>query len=161
MGMAADGVMHIKDDGPYPDQSSIVQAVASDSGPIDLTEQYRLGALRQVCAKFMGGPPEGERAAVYLRASPSDRISPRTPPLLLIYGVDDDQVPVEAADRFVLAPGRAGLKDVSYYRLAHVGHCPHSLLRVAGLRPVVNEFFLRTLMHTGPGPSVKRRDGSP
>ena len=53
------------------------------------------------------------------------------PPLLLIYGVDDAQVPVETADRFVLALGRAGLKDVSYYRLAHVDHCPYSLIRVS------------------------------
>jgi len=120
----------------------------SDSGPIDLIDQYRDGGIRQVCAQFMGGPPEGERAAAYRRASPADQISPQTPPLLLIYGVEDTQVPVDTADRFVLALGRAGLKDVSYYRLAHVDHCPHSLIRVPVMRPVVNEFFLRTLMHT-------------
>jgi hypothetical protein len=62
------------------------------------------------------------------------------------YGVDDAQVPVETADRFVLALGRAGLKGVSYHRLAHVDHCPYSLIRVPTLRPVVNEFFLRTLV---------------
>jgi acetyl esterase/lipase len=148
MGMAGKVAQRTKADGLYQDQSSIVQAIASDSGPIDLADQYRRGALRQVCAKFMGGPPDGERAAIYRRASPSDQISPRTPPLLLIYGVDDDQVPVESADRFVLALGQSGLKDVSYYRLAHVGHCPHSLIRVPGMRAVVNEFFVRTLMHT-------------
>jgi dipeptidyl aminopeptidase/acylaminoacyl peptidase len=65
--------------------------------------------------------------------------------LLLLYGVEDAQVPVETADRFVLALGRAGLKDVSYYRLAHVDHCPYSLVRVLTLRTVVEEFFLRTL----------------
>jgi acetyl esterase/lipase len=148
-------------DGPYPDQSSAVQAVASDSGPIDLTEQYRLGALRQVCVQFMGGPPEGARAAAYKRASPSDQISPRMPALLLMYGVDDNQVPVETADRFVLSLGRAGLKDVSYYRLARVGHCPHSLIRLASLRPVVTEFFVRTLMHGELAPSVTQRRTSP
>ncbi len=138
---------HLEGDGPYQDQSSLVQAVVSDSGPIDLVEQYRLGALRQVCARFMGGPPEGGRAATYRRASPAEQISPATPPLLLIYGVEDNQVPVETADRFVLALGRAGRKDVSYYRLAHVDHCPYSLIRVPTLRPVVDQFFLRTLMH--------------
>ena len=66
--------------------------------------------------------------------------------MLLIYGVDDAQVPVETADRFVSALGRAGRKDVSYIRLAHVDQCPYSLIRVAALRPVVNEFFVRTLM---------------
>jgi hypothetical protein len=64
----------------------------------------------------------------------------------LIYGVDDGQVPVETADRFVLSLGRAGVKDVTYIRLAGVDHCPHSLIRVPVLRPIVNEFFLRTLM---------------
>jgi acetyl esterase/lipase len=136
----------LEGDGPYQDQSSHVQAIVSDSGPIDLTEQYRSGVLREVCSRFMGGPPEGKRANMYRRASPAEHISRETPPLLLIYGVDDAQVPVETADRFVLALGRAGLKDVSYHRLARVDHCPYSLIRVASLRPVVNEFFLRTLM---------------
>jgi acetyl esterase/lipase len=133
-------------DRPYPEQSSLVQAVASDSGPIDLLDQYRHGALREVCRRFMGGPPEGERAAAYREASPAEQITPETPPLLLIYGVEDSQVPVESADRFVLALARAGLRDVTYVRLARVDHCPHSLARVPSLRAVVNEFFVRTLM---------------
>ena len=37
------------------------------------------------------------------------------------------------------------MKDVSYYRLAKVYHCPYSLIRVPVLRWVVDEFFLRTL----------------
>jgi acetyl esterase/lipase len=137
---------HLEGDGPHQDQSSLVQAVVSDSGPIDLVDQHRRGALRQVVERFMGGPPDGDRAAAYRTASPSDRINPRIPPLLLIYGVEDGQVPAETADRFVLALGRAGLKDVSYHRLAHIDHCPYSLIRVPTLRPVVDAFFLRTLM---------------
>jgi acetyl esterase/lipase len=137
---------HLEGDGPYQDRSSLVQAVLSDSGPIDLVEQYRHGTLRRVCERFMGGPPDGDRAAAYRRASLADQINPRVPPLLLIYGVDDGQVPVETADRFVLALGRAGLKDVSYHRLARVDHCPYSIARVPNLRPVVDAFFLRTLM---------------
>jgi acetyl esterase/lipase len=139
---------HLEGDGPYQDRSSLVQAVVSYSGPIDLVEQYRHGTLRRVCERFMGGPPDGDRAAAYRRASPADQINPRIPPLLLIYGVDDGQVPVETADRFVLALGKAGLKDVSYHRLARVDHCPYSIARVPGLRPVVDAFFLRTLMPT-------------
>ncbi len=143
----ADAKASARGDEPFADQSSLVQAVVSDSGPTDLIEQYRSGLLRQVCSRFMGGPPDGERAAAYKRASPSERISnsARIPPLLLIYGVDDAQVPVETADQFVLALGKAGAKDVSYYRLAKVDHCPYSLIRVPMLRPVVDEFFGRTL----------------
>jgi acetyl esterase/lipase len=136
----------LEGDGPFPEQSSQVQAVVSDSGPIDLVDQHQLGALREVCSRFMGGPPEGKRFATYKQASPIELINPAIPPLLLIYGVDDAQVPIETADRFVLALGRAGCKSVSYYRLAGVDHCPHSLVRVPRLRGVVNEFFVHSLM---------------
>jgi acetyl esterase/lipase len=133
-------------EGPFQDQSSSVQAVASDSGPIDLIEQHQSGILREVCARFMGGPPEGERVSAYKSASPINQISARVPPLLLIYGVDDSQVPVETADEFVLALGKQGLKDIRYHRLAKVDHCPFSIVCVAALRPSVDEFFLRRLM---------------
>ena len=147
-------------DGPHQEESSLVQAVVSDSGPIDLLYQHQQGALRQVVDKFLGGPPEGERAAVYKHASPIHQISPDTAPLLLIYGGADAQVPVETADDFVAALGRAGLKDVSYHRLAYVDHCPHSLVRVASLPPAVNEFFLRTLLHSETAQQIKRRTDS-
>jgi acetyl esterase/lipase len=150
----------LEGDGPYQQESSRVQAVVSDSGPVDLLYQYEHDQLRRVVGRFLGGPPEGKRAAVYRRASPFHQITPDTPPLLLIYGGADAQVPVETADQFVVALGRVGLKDVSYYRLAYVDHCPHSLVRVLGLRPVVAEFFLRTLMHPETAGQIKRRVGS-
>jgi dipeptidyl aminopeptidase/acylaminoacyl peptidase len=141
----ADDAAAPEKDAPWPNQSSLVQAAVSDSGPVDLIAQYEQGTLRTVVSKFLGGPPEGVRNALYEQASPIKRIGKSTPPLLLIYGVDDNQVPVETADRFVLALGQAGVKDVSYHRLAATGHCPHSLVRVEWLRPVVNEFFVRML----------------
>ena len=147
----------LEGDGPYPNESSLVQAVASDSGPIDLLYQYRQDQLRRVVGQFLGGPPEGERVAAYRQASPGNWITPKTPPLLLIYGGADAQVPVETADQFVAALGRAGPKDVSYYRLAYVDHCPHSLVRLPGLQPVVNEFFVRTLLHPETAQQIKRR----
>jgi acetyl esterase/lipase len=147
-------------DGPHRGHSGRVQAVASDSGPVDLLAQYRRDRLRGAVARFMGGPPEGRRLAAYERASPIHRITPEAPPLLLIYGAADAQVPVETADRFVVALGRAGLEDVSYHRLARVGHCPHSLARVPGLRPVVAEFFTRTLGPAEAAPPVERPSGT-
>jgi hypothetical protein len=60
----------------------------------------------------------------------------------------------------VVALGRAGPKDVSYLRLAYVDHCPHSLVRLASLRPVVTEFFDRTLLHPETARQVKRRTDS-
>jgi acetyl esterase/lipase len=150
----------LEGDGPYQDQSSGVQAAVSDSGPLDLLYQYRHQRLKGVVSQFMGGPPEGERTAAYKRASPMLQIGPDTPPLLLLYGGADDQVPIETADEFVFALGRAGLKDVSYHRLAYVYHCPHSLVRVPALKQVVNDFFLRTLMHPENAQQILRRVGS-
>lgn len=151
----------LEGDGPHQEQSSLVQAVVSDSGPLDLLQQHRHGTLRRAVELFLGGPPEGGRSALYKQASPVHQITARTPPLLLIYGGADEQVPVETADQFVLALGRASLKDVSYHRLAYVDHCPHSLVRLPGLEKVVNEFFLRTLMHPETAQQVRRRGAGP
>ena len=136
---------NLEGDGPYQDYSSVVQSVASDSGPIDLLYQYEHNQIRSAIGQFLRGAPRDARIADYEAASPINHISPRTPPLLLIYGGADTQVGVETADRFVIALHQAGLKDVSYHRLGTVDHCPHSLVRVPWLVPTVNEFFLRTL----------------
>ncbi len=140
-----DASAKLEGDGPYLEQSSLVQAVVSDSGPIDLLHQYEHDQVRSVIGKFLGGPPEGERIADYKLASPINFISSKTPPILLIYGVADEQVGVETADQFVVALNKAGRQDVSYIRLAEVGHCPYSLKGVDLVPPVVNDFFARTL----------------
>jgi dipeptidyl aminopeptidase/acylaminoacyl peptidase len=135
----------IEADAPYRDQSSLVQAVVSDSGPLDLLYQHQHARLRTVVEEFMGRPPDGPADAPYKLASPSSHVSAKAPPLMLIYGEADGQVPVETADEFVVALDRARLKEVSYHRLGGVDHCPHSLIRVSWLVPAVNEFFQRTL----------------
>jgi acetyl esterase/lipase len=130
---------------PLADRSGTVQAVVSDSGPIDLVYPYQQNQLRGVVEKFMGGPLDDARAATYKRASPSSYVSGRSPPLLLIYGEDDTQVSANTADRFVAALSSAGHKNVSYFRLAGVDHCPHSLIRVGFLHSVVDDFFVWAL----------------
>lgn len=122
-----------------------VQAAVSDSGPVDLVEQHRHGTLRGVVELFLGGPLTDDRRPAYLAASPSEHITRDTPPLLLIYGTADEQVPVASADDFVRRLEQAGAPDVTYLRLAKVGHCPHSIQRVDWLPGVVERFFERTL----------------
>src|SRR5437660_953346 len=70
----------LEGDGPHQGESSLVQAVVSDSGPIDLLYQYQHDQLRQVVGQFLGGPPDEKRGASYRRASPIDHISKDTPP---------------------------------------------------------------------------------
>src|SRR5262245_37944403 len=138
------------DDGPYQDESSAVQAVVSDSGPIDLVHQFHHQQVHTVIDKLMGGPPEEVRLTTYKQASPASYVSAKMPQLLLIYGEADSQVGVETSDTFAEALQKAGLKDVSYLRLGKVDHCPHSLIRVPWLVPAVNEFFVRTLTTKSP-----------
>src|SRR5262245_3743148 len=45
--------------GPYQQESSMVQAAVTDSGPVDLFDRYQRAALPTALLKFMGGPPEG------------------------------------------------------------------------------------------------------
>jgi len=140
------------------DAASRVQAAVSDSGPLDLKFQHESGALRGIVHQFVGGPPEGDRLKLYGQASPSEQIGKDTPPLLLIYGVSDGQVPIETADAFVAALGRARLEDVTYHRLAYVDHCPHSLIRVPEMKAAVDQFFVRTLLHPETAKKVRRRE---
>jgi dipeptidyl aminopeptidase/acylaminoacyl peptidase len=95
----------------------------------------------------MGGPPTDDRRAAYLAASPRAHITRDTPPVLLIYGTADEQVPVASADDFVRKLEETGAPDVTYLRLAKVGHCPHSIQRVDWLPGVVTQFFQRSLGH--------------
>jgi acetyl esterase/lipase len=135
----------LEGDGSHLDQSSLVQSVVSDSGPIDLVHQVHHDQVKYAIIPFLGGEPTGERLDAYRKATPTTYISSKTPPLLLIYGVTDEQVGVETSDQFVVALDQSGLKDVTYLRLAQVGHCPYSLKRISIVPPIVNEFFVRTL----------------
>ncbi|MES1213537.1 MAG: alpha/beta hydrolase [Singulisphaera sp.] len=128
-----------------PNISCRVQCAASDSGPLDLARQFRQDQLRTVIMKFLGGPPESDRRRLYDEASPTTYISRSLPPLMLIYGETDEQVDVRTADDFVASLSRAGHKDVTYLRLAGVGHCPHSLVRVPFTDAAVRSFFVRSL----------------
>lgn len=136
------------DGAPYAEQSSRVQAAASDSGPLDLVAGHEQNRLRGVIEKFMSGPPALVRLPEYRQASPAMYVHEKTPPLLLIYGEADGQVNVSDADQFVAALARAGNREVSYIRLAGVDHCPHSLVRIPYLQQVVEDFFLRALRRT-------------
>ncbi len=130
---------------PYMAESSRVQAAASDSGPVDLLYQHEHNELRGVVEKFLGGAPTSNRGALYREASPVSYVSAKLPPLLLIYGETDEQVSVQRVDAMVADLSRQGARDLTYIRLANVGHCPHSLKRIGFLPRVVSAFFARTL----------------
>ena len=133
-------------DGPYQGQSSVVQAVVSDSGPVDLDfRKPGNNGLARVIAQLLAGPPDALTDRIR-KASPANYVEGAVPPLLLIYGTADTQVTVGPVDEFVLALQKAGLRDLTYLRLGLVAHCPYSLVQIERLYPIVDDFFIRTLM---------------
>jgi len=96
-------------------------------------------------SEFLAGPQETVAERI-LKASPASYIDKTVPPLLLIYGTADTQVTVGPVDQFVVALQKVGLQDLTYIRLGLVDHCPYSLRKVESLYPIVNDFFIRTLM---------------
>src|SRR5579862_2943045 len=71
--------------GPLASESSRVQSVVSDSGPLDLLADRDNSTIKGVIERFMGGPPDATRRADYERASPINHLTGKVPPLMLIY----------------------------------------------------------------------------
>ena len=63
-------------DRSFPEHSSRVQAVVSDSGPLDLIYQYQHEQLKEVVRRFMGGPLGSLKTALYKKASPAYQLRP-------------------------------------------------------------------------------------
>jgi acetyl esterase/lipase len=84
--------------GDHDDVSSVVQAAVSFQGPMNLETilvqktPTGMGKHRVPVELLLGGPPE-KRAALAIKASPVGHVRRDSPPLLLVYGGADDQVP--------------------------------------------------------------------
>jgi acetyl esterase/lipase len=131
-------------EGPYLDQSSMVQAVVSDAGPVDLDSFYRFIKDKRIVVQFLSGPKETFSDRLK-KASPITYVSSCVPPLMILQGCADPYVSPEETDRFVAKLQKVGAPDLTYLRLGKVGHCPHSIVRVPYLQEAVVDFFTRTL----------------
>ena len=81
----------------YADYSSGVQAVVSSGGPTELKSQYNTDADEsQAIAAFIGGSPQ-QMPVEYDRASPVSYVHRDSPPILIIHGDLDKDVPIEQA----------------------------------------------------------------
>lgn len=136
----------------------MAHCAVSDSGPTTI-DPPALPVLNRAVTSFLKGP-EATLAERVRRGSPINYVTARTPPLLLLYGAADDQVPIGEVDNFVGATWRAGLQDVTYIRLAAVGHCPYLLQKVEFVPPIVTAFLRRTLAN-GDKQSSKDRPIAP
>lgn len=114
--------------GDHPDQSSAVQAIVSFFGASNLTTilaqstphgvSVRVPALRAL----LGALPD-ENVALARLASPVFHVDESDPPLLLLHGDQDPQMPINQSHELVGAYERVGLKApfVVVYGAGHGG----------------------------------------
>ena len=99
--------------GDHVDTSSAVHALVSFQGPMNLATMLAQptprgkGKHRVAVELLLGGPPE-ERQALAFVASPVSHVRHDAPPILLVYGADDDQVPQQQGREMADAYARQG-----------------------------------------------------
>ena len=134
----------LEGDGPYEDQSSLLQAVCASATPTDFVnwgEKGPEGFNRP--GSLLDGPASSIKKRA-IAASPITYVHKDAPPFLLIQSADDKVVPVEQGDTFVKALKKAGAKDVTYLRYEDGGHGSFTRHRDE-TEPAMEDFFARTL----------------
>lgn len=130
----------LEGDGPFQEQSSLLQAVCASATPAD----FRLfGGGRAANSGLIAGD-EATLEARARQASPITYVAADAPPFLLIHGTADTTVNVKHGDSFAAALKAAGAKDVTYLRIDGSGHGVFNE-HAAQTGPAMAEFFKRTL----------------
>lgn len=137
----------LEGDGPYQDQSSLVQAVCCSATPTDFSNWgARGGSTRAKSSRgpsLLSGPAEtlDERRK---KASPISYVSPNAPPFLIIHGTADTTVPFSQGENFATALKAAGAQDVTFLKYEGAGHGVFGQQRNETY-PAMEKFFARTL----------------
>ena len=137
--------------GGWPGVSSRLQAVASYCGVSDLTAPFPAATVPFLVE--LVGPPVADEAPKYARASPVSYVTPGDPPLLLVHGLDDVDVPFDQSQRMADAYRQAGL-TVALVPVEHAGHefVPSGLVPISPSLDVIHQettaFFRRYLTPT-------------
>ena len=112
----------LEGDGPFQDQSSLVQAVCASATPTNfLLFDNRRKSQRTKPGELFAGPTETveDRGR---RASPSTYVAADAPPFLLVHGTADTTVNIKHSDTFHAALKKAGAKNLEYIRVVGAGH---------------------------------------
>jgi len=135
----------LEGDGPFQEQSSLVQAVCCSATPTDFTDWG--GRSFRGESTFLAGPAEslGERKK---KASPVSHVRPDAPPFLVIHGTADATVPFSQAEKFVEALKKAGAQDVTFKKYDGAGHGVFEQ-NSPETYPLMEAFFARTLKLPG------------
>jgi acetyl esterase/lipase len=125
-------------DGPYRDQSSLLQAVCASATPTDF---LLFGSRRSEDGKRRPGSVPTDLKKI---CSPITHVRADAPPFLLIQGTSDNTVNVKHGDTFVAAMKKAGANDVTYIRIDDAGHGVFNQ-HAERTKPAMAEFFARIL----------------
>lgn len=138
----------LEGDGPYQDQSSLVQAVCCSATPTDFAHWGEQGRSFRANSPFLAGPEETLPERIK-KASPISYIKSSAPPFLIIHGTADRTVPFGQGERFAEALRKAGAKDVTFIKFEGAGHGVFGQ-HADETRPAMEQFFARTLQHESP-----------
>lgn len=135
---------------------SPLACAVSWGGPIDLREQPVTHAYRAFPLAFMGACRH-EMPELYAQASPICRLSPATPPLLLIHGSEDEVVPLAQPQRMAQRAQEVSA-DVSVLILEGIGHAPEDprLPVMATAWNAITDFYATHLAPMGDEPDGNR-----
>jgi beta-glucosidase len=133
----------LEGDGPYQEQSSLVQAVCCSATPTDFSNWGGSSELPPAALSLLAGPPE-TLADRKKQASPISYMGPGAPPFLIIHGTADRTVPFSQGERFATALRKAGAKDVTFLEFEDAGHGVFGQ-HADETYPAMERFFARTL----------------
>ncbi len=133
----------LEGDGPFREQSSLLQAVCASATPTDFWLEREKWLRRGTKTGLLAGPADSleERAKL---ASPITHVRADAPPFLLIHGTADTTVKVEHGDRFVAALRAAGAKTVIYRRIEGASHGVFNK-HAKDTKPAMEAFFDSTI----------------
>ena len=112
--------------GGHLDQSSDVQAILDYYGPTNFmtilhqSTPHGLSVRVPALDRLIGGRPENLPELAKL-ASPVDHVDPRDPPLMMLHGDQDNQVPINQSIELQGVYERTGL-PVTFYVVHGAGH---------------------------------------
>jgi len=138
----------LEGDGPYQEQSSLVQAVCASATPTNfLLFDNRRKARRTQPGELFAGPADTleERGR---KASPSTYVAADAPPFLLVHGTADTTVNIKHGDTFHAALKKAGAKHLEYIRVEGAGH---GVFHQSSKKtyPAMEAFFKKHLLKAG------------
>lgn len=134
----------LEGDGPFADQSSMVQAVCCAAPPTDFINWKRdkkPDPTKKALSRMFG---KLDLDKARRQASPVTYASKSAPPFLIIHGTKDTTVPVSQGDALYESLKKADAEDLTYMKLKGFGHGVFNQSKKT--KPAMEKFFDRVLM---------------